>query len=706
MRTAISALLASGIIAAAPIAGHSQGVSATDDVPPLSAPADGIPEGLPPADPQRANVTPRTVLIVHPVAFAQSASGEAVGLCIPARLEIGGVPPGRVRVGVYEPEVGGTTDVWRATTWSAAIVAAQLTDFDSRALQLSVEVPVSIDGPSAGALLTAALVANSRGDTLMPNITMTGTINPDGVIGPVGGIPLKIDGAAQAGKSTLLIPDGTAFEIDPRTGENVNLVQYGKRRGVSVVAVGDIWAAYSRLTGQELPRDPPGRLPRMGERVDQLMHARIDRWVRMNNSARAKYYNFPDFARTEFSERLIEQSDEMFEKALSLLNSGESTGAYIDVVNATMWTWIAHEFARYTHQLQTGGKERMMELPYTISWLDDEVRKTTAAIKGFKPRTVDQLAMYLNACSSYFSGLCAYQVAEDLKAIEHSNYISIYQQGSAQGGASIYAGIYQTMAWLLMKQATDFIELAASYEGQPLQGRPSIVNARHFYRRGAEATLEVLNELHIHPMFAEEEVSDEFGKSMLAIADDLYATSSVGLNRVLPGLPALLGEGDTLEYVSLAAAMTLYSRTSALLAKYYSVGIETDNAFQITRIVREQKLTDWLDASRQQCERSINALDRQGIDTTTCVQMYRVSRISEGREAHDKFNALGSYFATNLMAELLMQVAGDEGATDFAAPSISLPTPPPPPAPAAAASPATSGTTPARPVPAFRNSVK
>ena len=40
------------------------------------------------------------------------------------------------------------------------------------------------------------------------DITMTGTINPDGTVGPVGGIPEKIAGTAKAGYKRILIPAG------------------------------------------------------------------------------------------------------------------------------------------------------------------------------------------------------------------------------------------------------------------------------------------------------------------------------------------------------------------------------------------------------------------------------------------------------------------------------------------------------------------
>jgi len=44
------------------------------------------------------------------------------------------------------------------------------------------------------------------------DIAFTGTINPDGSIGPVGGIQYKLEAVAKDGKKTFLIPIGQRYE--------------------------------------------------------------------------------------------------------------------------------------------------------------------------------------------------------------------------------------------------------------------------------------------------------------------------------------------------------------------------------------------------------------------------------------------------------------------------------------------------------------
>jgi hypothetical protein len=635
-------------------------------------------------------------VIVHPLAFFNDSQGQPIGECLAARLEIGGIPAGRVRIGVYEPEVGGTTDVWRAATWSAALVAAQLTDFDPRALQLSVESRRSTDGPSAGALLTVGLVASIRGDKLRDDVTMTGTINPDGTIGPVGGVPLKIDGAVKAGKRIVLIPDSAGSEVDPRTGQNVNAVQYGWQRNIEVRPVRDIWAAYEVFTGVQLPRTEGAELPELEPRFRSLVLERIDRWIKLTRRSREKYDSWPEYTHNEWAENVMQQSRDAFDRVQAHLDEGDATAAYMESTTGAAYSWMAHEFGRYVYQLPTHGVQSLIQLPQQHNWLVTEINETSAAMRAFQPRTFDQMTMYLNAGLAYFEGLCAYEIAEDFKRLHDSKYLQMAlavegdQNASAgelrQAMFSIFAGVYQIIAWIDMKLATDYLELAAHYEGTPMPQRPTLLNVAEFYRRGAEANMTLVNELALLPAAQQNEMPMEVARAILPIGDGYMGTAHVGLTRVLPNLAQYLGEGDQLQYVRLAGSMYLHCVTATLVAKYYSIGVVFADDLTIASVNRPEALENWIAASRKQTEGAIQELMTQGIDTTTCLQMYWAGRVKERRPLpQDRFEALQSYFYTHVMAQMLGQLAKSQAAGGDAAPQFNTgeqyPPPEPPPEP-------------------------
>ncbi|MFO7677035.1 MAG: S16 family serine protease [Thermoplasmatota archaeon] len=65
-----------------------------------------------------------------------------------------------------------------------------------------------IGGPSAGGIMTAAVVALLQDWNMDNQTVMTGMINPDGSIGSIGGILQKIDAAASIGAKRFLLPKG------------------------------------------------------------------------------------------------------------------------------------------------------------------------------------------------------------------------------------------------------------------------------------------------------------------------------------------------------------------------------------------------------------------------------------------------------------------------------------------------------------------
>lgn len=76
----------------------------------------------------------------------------------------------------------------------------------------------SVDGPSAGALMTLVTIAALENKPVNRNITLTGTIDKDGHVGAIGGVIEKATAAKASGKTTFLLPK-----------ENAMIVQYTRK---------------------------------------------------------------------------------------------------------------------------------------------------------------------------------------------------------------------------------------------------------------------------------------------------------------------------------------------------------------------------------------------------------------------------------------------------------------------------------------------
>jgi len=137
---------------------------------------------------------------------------------------------------------------------TAAAVAEEITRVPLQATDIILTVRAEeeveiVDGPSAGAAIAVALIAAVRGDAINSSILMTGTINPDGSIGAVGGVLEKAIATARTGAKLFVVPAGQSIvtvmrpeEYRPAPGlsiiiyrpEQVNLQQYLSKQGISL----------------------------------------------------------------------------------------------------------------------------------------------------------------------------------------------------------------------------------------------------------------------------------------------------------------------------------------------------------------------------------------------------------------------------------------------------------------------------------------
>jgi len=173
---------------------------------------------------------------------------------------IGGVEPARLvvstdgdsaeyEVNLADLQAKGAGPAWLAATSVASAFATIFVGADPATVDYYFEVTGAIDGPSAGGILTVGLIAAFLGDSLSPTATMTGTITADGTIGPVGGVPTKIEAAAREGFKTIVLP---AALVDGDWAGGNEYTKLADSLGVQVVPVQTIGEAYSAMTGQEI----------------------------------------------------------------------------------------------------------------------------------------------------------------------------------------------------------------------------------------------------------------------------------------------------------------------------------------------------------------------------------------------------------------------------------------------------------------------
>jgi len=142
---------------------------------------------------------------------------------------------------------GGNLDV---SLRSAVSAAAKAVGYDPRFLRVRLSVKTTflqsglyIDGPSAGAVLAVGVASALLGDPIRADVCMSGTINENLEVGPVGGLEEKIKGCRQLRSREMVVPFAQT---------SMDLALKGKANDIRITEVSTFDAAYQAATGQVL----------------------------------------------------------------------------------------------------------------------------------------------------------------------------------------------------------------------------------------------------------------------------------------------------------------------------------------------------------------------------------------------------------------------------------------------------------------------
>ncbi len=177
--------------------------------------------------------------------------------------------------------VGTTTQTAEKTALIAAKkYASNWEQFDYKfAIDSSASM---VEGPSAGAAMAYLTVALLEDKSIPKDVSITGTISEDGIVGTVGGVFEKAKAARDAGMRLFMIPAGEARRIEKLESgvESINLMQYARDKwGLYVIEVSTIedvmkyaYADLAKIDLQSLiEEEPPQFVPKKLTPVDELL---------------------------------------------------------------------------------------------------------------------------------------------------------------------------------------------------------------------------------------------------------------------------------------------------------------------------------------------------------------------------------------------------------------------------------------------------
>ncbi|MCE4614645.1 MAG: hypothetical protein F7B60_03860 [Desulfurococcales archaeon] len=256
----------------------------------------------------------------------------------------------------------------------AAMVAARMAGVDFWKYDYFYEMKsdsIIVGGPSASAAMTALTLACILDTPVRNDTVVTGMINPDGTVGPVGGLEGKLHAVATRDK-VFVIPVGQrnytyiiyeeeklpfGFVVYRPVRKTVDLVRLGEKLGVTVIEASDIEQVYYYLTGKHLASSelPPSQYYE-GE-FKQISNLLEKRYEQLN----ATYSGIVTKASSnvrKYAEKLYAQSQELYNESVTapvtyglylLVEAGASLEKANALINASLNDWAVTGLVQYVY---------------------------------------------------------------------------------------------------------------------------------------------------------------------------------------------------------------------------------------------------------------------------------------------------------------------------------------------------------------------
>lgn len=592
-------------------------------------------------------------VVINPL-FVSTANGKSSGGTEQVTVRIAPSSDGKLRVGFNEDEVAGTGDEWRAAGWSAVTVATLLTGAPLANRDVEFDITGRIDGPSAGCLMTIAVLSLLRGDKLANDITMTGTINPDGTVGPVGGIPYKVDGVVAAHKTRMLIPTGERNSADD-SGKLVDVVAKAQTKGIAVTEVGDVYQAYKLFTGKDLPRTTPATTVKLDEPTYQKMKAKVESWFARYDSSLGTFHSLAGPIQTDLKS-IVSQAAAIHAEATKLSDEGLQAGAFSQAVEAAAFVNAATTTGQQLQILLTQGVRQFVSKIKASQSISGQINGLVDSLKTFQPRTVSDAGAiaeaYGTAVDAVSLSITAQNLLDSTAGLSLADQVTQVTEGA----------VYYEFAGTLVQEASDILDIGRDLGGAVLGPHVDTHDVAEFFRKAGEANLAAFEAVIIAPQADAANISLTTAKQEFQGIDINYGLAVSGLN-VMGGLEKYFGTAAASDYAELGGAISLYNRTAGLIAKYYSLGDINPKTLDVVGISNDSAFSAAIDLAQSQLAAGVQLLQSKQVNPTIAVADNEVAGVLREGSASDKLDALSSYWDGYLNSRMLAYLGG------FAAPN-------------------------------------
>jgi uncharacterized protein len=600
---------------------------------------------------------------VKAVWFSGSPGPNCKGGTSPTRIRVGPNKSGTVSVAVAEEFAGGSGNQWRTATWLAAFNAARATGASLGDYEFSVHVGGHIDGPSAGMLTTAAMLALVRGRELRTDSTMTGTINPDGTAGPVGGIVQKMEGAKEAGIKRFGFPIGTRNHKDMKTLVDVDLIATAQRMGLEAKEISDLYEAYEFMTGDKLERVEPIAEPELelSPQTEALVRAKLGTWkARIEREiAGLKSEQARSRVNPEFTASLLKSAERSYDAARRYERNNFLVSALNGYVETAINVMVASRATTAVGHIANKDLRSLLDAVQTAQNVKSEVAsfgqelevKAQSKTLGGQISAIAAYQQYVLARSATSIGDEFYDQAASLLKSMQDGKLKITQDSlNALMTRVSLPTMYYDAARVFLDYAKDTQNLIADEGSAQPMASQVVDRTASGYASASAAVLAYFDALIIEELAKEKGASADEMRYRVAMQEPDYY-----LARTANGLSEHANadnKTDGAKLMKLAAASYAYLTGAKLVNKAYSLSGHEDAQGNLI-LENRRALSAQLDLARRSArEAASRAKAKVGfIPNPARLAFHAAAAQREGND-EEKLNALYSYWESTFWSEL------------------------------------------------------
>ena len=600
-----------------------------------------------------------------------------VGVLGKTTLSTEPVNTGEVGVFIGGNVSGGLGQQWEAAVWLSSFIAASALNKDLTDFEFHASTAGRIDGPSAGALVTVGFLASMTGAAIDPKATMTGTVNPDGTVGTVGGIVHKFTQALAEGKTRLGYPVGRRYDIDMNTNLRVDLEQLARDAGGEAREISDIWEAYEFLTGTKLPAPVPvtERDMELDPAVDTRFKAKYDGWKTEFDA------NFNDLVELYTQGKLVggtlqlaEEAEREFLAAESLLSQGLISSAYNRILAAVTYASTARLIWMVQYHVALGDINAAVDTLSVFTSSIDATHEAMERVGAIDPSTLGGHLQMISAFQSAITGW-GFNFYGSAALMDAAAYLAqLYDVPAAYlGDPALQEELFSkvrggalTMAssFVNSQKALDAIDIEVAESVKYWCSLPASRRLARSYSSAAAANIQYYESIVVEPAARAASMHpDDAREYYMAINNDYLVAYHAMAMPDHPGMPSEFKRswGETSLPWSLgvlSGALLSYFKVSLLVAQEYSLQLTYDWLGQATGVVNQKAFISAMNgAERKARQHAHSAKVATGAIPIQSKIHYQNAIVLRDGNVADKLQALQLFWMSSMYSQTATMLA-------------------------------------------------